>query len=373
MSLAREGVEALVRDHNTAELTEGRMLRKITRDISPWVSDFELRVLLFIFDRTYTFGKASEVIPIDHFLNGVRLGTGEILHPRINASKRSVYRALQNLIDNVIILRGKKHKTATPSYAINPVWTPDLCQHRHKLVPQVAQVGAGSGTSNINNRYVTHEGEQVAPAQARVANAVEDHMNDPRDRLAATIAAATEKSHAARGRQKSKLNATGLEKIWEDAFREAFPDDTYFRWRQYEQSAFKKAVERGVPRELLSEFIAFCVTSFDNVINEHFKWMKSRPTLPNVGFVTKHIAEFHQSFDDSRDPNRKVRARIRSAPEPKEPKRVRPAPQNNQEVASLRQEVSTLKARLGEAKGTRRRKLIRNRRREDDEFGRWED
>jgi hypothetical protein len=219
--------------------------------------------------------------------------------------------------------------------------------------------------------------------RSRASACEEENMESARDRLLATVAGATEKSKAARSKNKNKQNATGLMKTWEDAFIGVYPEETYFRWRAFEMSAFKKAVERGVPSNQVQDFVTFCVTAFDNVINEHFAWMKSKPTIPAVGFVTKHIAEFYQSFNDSKDPNRRLRGRIKrtESNDDREGKQRAAtsearATAADEEVERLRAENAALRGKLGETAGRKRLKLKRkltSRPDSDKEFGSWDD
>jgi hypothetical protein len=375
MSDVAGAVEAVSKHFNSAELTEGRMLRKLLREVGPYCNDVQFRVLMFIFDRTYTYGKTSEVIPMRHFTDGVRLGSGELLHPPIRRDRATIYRAIDFLVDNVIILRSQRSRSDSPTFAINPVWMPKVSQQCDKGVAAVRQETRVNATHNTNEYNIDDTTQVALRASARE----EDEMESARDRLLATVAGATEKSKAARAKTKNKQNATGLMKIWEDAFITIHPEETYFRWRVFEQSAFKKAVERGVPAGSVEEFIIFCVTAFDNVINEHFSWMKSKPTIPAVGFVTKHIAEFYQSFNDSKDPNRKLRGRIkRETTNGKAPLADRPkgtATADQAEVERLRAENAALKAKVGAKAGSRRLKLkrrIEQRPDSDPEFGSWD-
>jgi hypothetical protein len=98
--------------------------------------------------------------------------------------------------------------------------------------------------------------------------------------------------------------------------------------------------------------------------------MKSKPEI-SVGFVTKHISEFFQSFDDDRDPNRKIKRRIREAPAAQPKQEVT----DNAEIERLRAEVATLKAKASEKAVSKKRlirRLIKNRPERSDEFGSWE-
>jgi hypothetical protein len=197
----------------------------------------------------------------------------------------------------------------------------------------------------------------------------------PKDALMAAVASATSKNHASRDKRKAKLNATGLEKIWEDAFRTAYPDDIYFKWRQFEQSAFTRAVKRGVPIALLPNFIQFCVASFDNVINSRFSWMKSKPAV-NVGFVTKHVAEFYAAFEDDRDPNRKIKRRIKESGDNGQTTVRGKQPSEEAELERLRIENAALKAKVGKTavnKSNAIKRIIRSRPTASSEFGSWED
>lgn len=365
MDNAAEAVEALVRQYNTAEWSEARMFRKLMRVVSPHVSDHEFRVLMFIFDRTYTYGKVSEAIPMRHFVQGVMTGDGIIIHPPVGMQRSRVYECLQNLVDNVIILRTARGNSA-PLLAINPIWEPTVSGKLDSSVREAGQASPISRTHNYKN--ITRK---VAPAHTREANAIGKEMQ-AKDALMAAVAGATDKTHAARDKRKRKLSVTGLEKIWEDAFNAAYPDDTFFRWRVFEQSAFSKAVQRGVPRAMIDPFIQFAVSNFDNVINQHFAWMKTKPTV-GVGFVTKHIAEFYQAFSDDRDPNRKIKRRVREAA-PAQPKVIDNADQTA-EVAALKAQVATLEARVGSQALEKRastKRLIRRRPTSSREFGKWE-
>lgn len=374
MSAAPVGVEELSRKHNDADASFGRMYRKVMREIGPHVNDLEFRVLMFIFDRTYSYGKTSELIPMKHFLEGVKTGTGEILHPRLHSSRTSIYRALQRLIDNVIILRSNASNNSAGRYAINPVWEPQVSHQRDRGVPQMGQGSLTGGTPCLtqgthNIETLTCDMNMDAPAPASASAEID--MSSAKDALMASVAAATTKSHEARGKRKAKLNATGLEKIWEDAFRAAYPDDTFFKWRVFEQSAFIRAVKRGVPVPLIEPFINFVVANFDNVINGYFAWMKNKPEV-SVGFVTKHIAEFYKAFEDDRDPNRKIKRRIKDAA-PAQPKAK---VTDDGETERLRAEVASLKAKLGKKALTKKghiKRLVRRRPTASAEFGAWED
>lgn len=378
-------VDDLIRATNTPEISESRMFRKIMREMAPWMTVHELHVLMWIFDRTYTYGKTFERIPMDHFLNGVWLGQ-ERIHPPVGLKKSRLYECLQTLLENVFIIQSKRHRTDIPSYAINPVWQPSA-KYRHgdysgipdKLLRDTGHTTPGCETINKRN-IEKRDIQQVAPALTRDAMpAPEDGMFEPKERLKAQVAAALQKTGAARDKRKGKASATGYMKIWQDAFNEHYPDDTFFAWRVYEQSAFKKAIARGVPAEAVTDFINYVVEHFAQVLNGPLVWMRSKPTLPEVGFVTKHIDKFYQSFTDHRDPNRRLRRRIsevKPAPKPKTKVRNR---EDQQEIEALRAEVASLKnsnARLASGRRRKVKKLIKappKAGRGDKEFGRWED
>jgi len=378
--------EDLSRVENTAELSEGRMLRFILRSVSPHISDGALRVLLFIFDRTYTYGKQAEVISIDHFLKGVKWND-EVLHPPIKVKRAMLYRHIKELSDNVIVLRNTDRKTHKTQYMINPLWTPNFVIPARNVTKTKTLAQNSPTLSTIIDKPVYHSGqaclltdlsiEQEDNNMGNITGAALPHS------LTDLVSNISAKTAAARQKRKEKGNATAFAKIWEDSFRAAYPEEQYFAWRVSELAAFKRALQRGkLPAPVIPGFIDFVVTEFPSVVSERFGWMRTPPTVPVVAFVTKHVEVFYRAYLDKDDPNRKVRGRVARAEKPE------PVPAaGHDEVKKLQQkldaerarreraerEANALKDQKAQARRASAKKLVLKRPSRSAEFGDWDD
>lgn len=371
--------EELSKAENTAELTEGRMLRFLLRKVKPHVSRAEFEILMFIFDRTYTYGKTSEAITTKHFLEGVIWGD-VLLHPPIALKRTQLFDSLKRLCDNVILIRKTDRRTNRTMYMLNPLWDQNF------VVPR-----------NVTSRNVTKElvrySGQGSPAQrtslSGPANTIEQEDSNMGIRTGAAVPQSVTdllnnslgKSKDARDRKKQKGNATAFSKIWEDAFRSAYPEEQYFAWRVTELASFKRALQRGaVPPTVAPAFIDFVVTEFPSVVSAHFAWMQKPPTIPNVLFVVKHIEKFYTAFRDKDDPNRKIRGRIQRAETP-----VVPAA-GHDELKKLQQkldaalaaqeraerEANSLKADAAQVSRKKIKQLVRKRPTSHPDAGSWD-
>jgi DNA-binding PadR family transcriptional regulator len=96
------------------------LLRKILRIWTPYLTDREFRVLLFVFDRTYHFQKYAEVIPIRHFINGIHMESGYVVAAALPYKARTIYDALQSLRRKGVLFHRSEKKSSQPEYSINP-------------------------------------------------------------------------------------------------------------------------------------------------------------------------------------------------------------------------------------------------------------
>lgn len=379
--------EDLSRVENTAELSEGRMLRFIMRSVSPHISDGALRVLLFIFDRTYTYGKTAEVISIDHFLKGVTW-ENTLLHPPIKTSRTALYRDIKELSDNVIILRKTDFRAHRTSYMINPIWSPNFVIPARNVTKAKSLAQNTGGLSQIRDGGVPNTG-QDNPVPETLREQEDSNMGNitgsavPAS-LTSLVSNVSAKSADRRATKKGKGNATAFALIWQDAFKEAYPEETFFAWRVTELASFKRALQRGaIPQPVIPNFINFVVSEFSTVIAERFGWMRDPPSVPNVGFVVKNVEKFYQAFLDKDDPNRKVRGRIArgSAPEAPAPAAGHDQLKKLQDQLDAERakreraerEANELKAEKSSAERKAVKRLVLKRKTSSPEFGEWEE
>lgn len=374
--------EDLSRAENTADLSEGRMLRFLLRKVRPHVTPTELVVLMFIFDRTYTYGKVSEVISVEHFLNGVEWN-GEVLAAPTGLKRSQLFDVLKRLCDNVIILRKTDKRSNRTLYMINPIWSPDFVlpsrnvTKRNITDQQVRKTGQGSPDKRTSLSGPPSAIEQEDSNMGNITGAAVPQSVT--DLLSNTIA----KHGAARDRQKAKGNATAYEKLWEDSYRAAYPEEQYFAWRVSDKAAFKRALQRGgVPATTVALFIDFVVSEFPSVVSSRFGWMRNPPSFPTPRFVIAHIETFYLAFKDKDDPNRKIRGAVaRAAPAPVlDLAGLEASKKLEQELAAEKaarvraeRERDELKTEKVVARKAAARKLVLKRPVRTEEFGGWDD
>ena len=71
-----------------------------------WLSELtgsELKVLLYIVRRTFGFGKDADAISLSQITNGIQKRNGEILDRGTGLSRKSVYKAVQNLEEKGLV------------------------------------------------------------------------------------------------------------------------------------------------------------------------------------------------------------------------------------------------------------------------------
>ena len=105
--------------------TAGEVFRLIYRDMKPkLINCAELDILLFIYDRTWSFGKPAEVIPYRHFTDGIHLsGTGRYIASPLMCGRSTLIKSLQRLERAGMIAR-RRIMSGEYAYTINTSWRP---------------------------------------------------------------------------------------------------------------------------------------------------------------------------------------------------------------------------------------------------------
>jgi hypothetical protein len=119
--------------------------------------------------------------------------------------------------------------------------------------------------------------------------------------LAAAIAGATAKHHAAREARKAKLGASGIISLWYDNVKKYRPDlvgkADAIEFPKYTMTNIRQVISRGVELEKLPEFFEFVCSGWDQVCRLVFG---NRSTLvgkaPDIRVVIKYVNEFYALF-----------------------------------------------------------------------------
>ena len=88
---------------------------KLIKPIRPYITPQEFLVLMFIFERTCSFKKSRERIPLRHFLLGVRDAEHNVVATRVGLSKTNLLAALRHL-ENKNIIHGDYEFRGGPCY-----------------------------------------------------------------------------------------------------------------------------------------------------------------------------------------------------------------------------------------------------------------
>lgn len=334
-------------------IRQWQMADLVTSWMAYVTSPIEKDVLLFVYARTYSFRKISDWISEAQFLGGIP----GVLAP-LNMTRSSLYKAISGL-QNKEILHKKVVKGKT-FYSINSEWNLLKYIPEGLIVCPSPRTGE-SVTTDTTVRELTIR--ELHHARVRTHDGVGANVMSLMDNVKAAAAAATEKQLAARAKNKMKLNATALCKIWDDAFRETYPDEILFAWAVKDQANFHRAVKRGIPVAETERFVTFCVTDYANVITTHFAWMKGLPDTPRPAFVSQRIETFYQEFRNTNDPNRKLRSKIKAQPEPEQASAKSPGADNQklaEENKILKRKLAALSAKTANERKLRIKGYIKN-------------
>ena len=269
----------------------------ITRDCLHLLQGGELKVLLFIADRTYGWGKGAEVIPTRHFYNGIQSkSTGEWIIRPLGMSRRQVIRVLNKLNEMKLIRVNERYLTRLLVDNLNS-------EHIHKalncdthvtLMPKT--VTPMSHHKRINNKRVNTYGESV-----REKDLNKNKMNEgTRKKLIALSTEAGKKSISTRESKKTKvwqkqLTATALKLTWEDASREGGFDP------KLPNMVSCKILQKMSKKHGAGEFrevLEFTLENWTRLCDVQFGWMTQTPPPeePCSRFFASRYTEFRDCY-----------------------------------------------------------------------------
>ncbi len=93
---------------------------QIIKPLRPYLTPAEYLVLMFIFERTCSFKKLREKIPLRHFMHGVRDRRRQIVTTRIGLSKAKLLEALRHLQNKGVVYSECESRGGASWYEIVP-------------------------------------------------------------------------------------------------------------------------------------------------------------------------------------------------------------------------------------------------------------
>lgn len=324
--------------------------QKILRAWMPLLTPEQFMVLLFIFDRTYGWGKTTEYIKMAHFCTGVQgsfNGTG--------MSKRAVYRALEALREAGVVQ--SKSDGRGVYYSINERWEAGMLRTPKRLKAGNSSTEKGtekltkkchirhtrsatSGTPIYKTKHDKKEhGNQAAAAALRTPKEKSKKKSSRAGTSAAGAMAAlgeevpfAEKLKAARAasavatdkamlRAKKTQSVLALEKLWQAAVRKQFPEASLVAWPKsaaMKVAGFKKQWQSQVIYRkdkgcTAWDFFAFAIANWRRIRQLKFNWMKDvqAPEYPDVEFLIGFKKHFIAAMDEEGFEQRRMKLTAR--------------------------------------------------------------
>lgn len=252
----------------------------IDREWQIHLTGTELKIVRFVFQRTYQFGKQAEIIPIRHFLDGIDVRGYSI--SGLGVSRASIFRALTTLKD-----KGFLHSYARTT-RMPVVYSLNVSLSGANLVSRVRRASRNNETTSS----LTGETLNLRKLNMRNRNSgnrVPASLNE-------VIAKTSQRSLSVRDTKKNSGKLTGLFICWEDTFVENYPDDHMLEWTKASQSQFKRAVSR-LPSSLdARKLIEFSVANWSEIIGSKLTNMKNKPRLPKLAFWVKLLDVFTEAY-----------------------------------------------------------------------------
>jgi DNA-binding transcriptional ArsR family regulator len=321
------------------DIKPGQALRYVTaiRAVScHWVSFLggaEIKILLFIIERTFRWSKDAERISAKHFTEGMkRKEDGYCIHEGTALSHNTVRAALRSLQEKGLVSVSEERDVAN-NYQANLieldfkmlVGRSVMSKLRIPKVKKTTQNGpetggqeqvnpsSETGEQSIHNKVDTKRKNQTLSA----ADATENVGRKSFDTAAEAITTSNLRIRRSREvKAASAAAAPGAPKLnefralWQQHMLQHWPTVPVVSATQAEWGMFKKAlasVENTVP---LSELVEYAIAGWSSIINIDLHWMKDVKNktvglAPDMVFFIRHVKHFmksiakHKATDDS--------------------------------------------------------------------------
>lgn len=278
----------------------------------------ELKVILFIFDRTWGWSKDFERIPLSHFTDGVKgftKGTG--------LSERSVVRALAWLEENEVI-EVEREDGRSNKYAIRWDWKPKpeeekTMLRKPKKPKELPQGGLrkpktsakmadhscqNDGADLCQNGH--RKSMKVKSKKNKSMKVVDESFDSPQSAL--EYVEQKDKERAKKRAKKARsafARVADIEDVWTRACHEHFKGMRVLPWGQKERGQIstlrKKWISAGGTPETFIEFLEWVIDWWPDLMRGKFRWMRgNQPSVPSLGFLVVHKEEFLDAFGNGR-------------------------------------------------------------------------
>jgi hypothetical protein len=307
----------------------------LMRSCAIHLSGSQLSVTMFIFDRTYGWGKTSEVITYDHFLNGIPSDDPEKPYAGpLKMARATLTAALSELIEMGLVMTEKMPNRGLIKYGINTEWVPPVpkknkSQGKPKRSKELQnqQTSVDSTSSKIELEPVQkldcssseielgsvqklalkkskEKNRKVKKGKGRTPEPLAHAESLPEESIEERIARASSANAAARRSCLLKWSSVSASVAWEDAIARFWPDEPRFTTIKAQGYALhhygKKWIGAGSGRTVASwlEYLDWVVSRWSIVRAEHFGWMHDgSPAVPAIGFFVKFAAKFEQAYE----------------------------------------------------------------------------
>lgn len=288
----------------------------IVRNVAPRISPSEGAIVNFVMDRTVSFYKEWEDIPMRHFLNGVTdRKTGEKISAGAGLSESTVKRCLASLIRKGLIKRqpAQKNFGAYYSYSVNWSEVQSFANPVSKNFKNVDEQGGKIEPSRMSKR--THPGSKMTPHNNRNIT-TENNNGYERSRAVIRDQVLSEKHSAENSADKvnqepapEKINRSAhnikgkypadLEAIWTGTMQKAWPHTVHMGWTGKEKGHAGDLV-RYLGADRACEFVEWAIRNWRMTKLSKFPAKRdvTCPEMPEFGFLFSFRKDFLDVWND---------------------------------------------------------------------------
>lgn len=272
----------------------------------------EQAVLLFILERTLRFNKEWEYIPMRHFLNGVWMGNGELLHAGLNYSKSTIVKAYQSLVDKGLISKqGDTRNMFKINYEKVLAAAAEVTKMIKGLKPSKKRQGVTQKPTPVA-KGVTQEPTPSFKEQKR--DKYRNHAADapkPRSRLREIIDNTTSTGEQRRERRAAALSdgnitIANLKAAWVIANKKHRSGQTRIAVSDKELSKIRNQWRTNNIDLPLREFIEWTVENWDELREKEMEWCTQMPSSPNFAFFGGMLKSFVKARDEFNNRHRRT-------------------------------------------------------------------
>ena len=308
--------EVTLPDNRLSPSERTRLRNFVDRNWMRSLSPTEYLVVIFVFDRTISWGKSSERITFNEFEKGRKntfCGTG--------LSRSTLIRTLKNLVYlGTLVVTGVHGKPK--KYAINIAWRPEenpmLPPRKASKRTNVEQKGTNwtphrcqndtqqgvSMTPLISRQYkkTNYELERASPSGSlpqpkKTVSKVSGRACTIKEAIAKTEASNAEKIAKRVLKARQSDNVDDVQKVWAHEFTNQWEDAPVIPWSPKTRGLYHHAVKNKAFRSIdVSEFVTWVIVDWGLLRETAFHWMKDMPLSPDPELFMTHIYKFLTAY-----------------------------------------------------------------------------